>query len=455
MAAPGPGATRRGNAGMPKKPCRWRKRLVPLAILCTPLLAWVAITLIVPTGWARGRIAARLAQVTGRPVRIGSIAMGWTGHLRVRDVAISEAGDPGHPWVTIPEAGIDVHLGQVLMGKCAPGEIRLTRPTIRVVRSQDGTWLCGGFPPPGRPAPAPAATDAAGPADAAASNATVLVIDEGEVEVDDRRAGVHFLAEHLAARGSIGPGVVALEEARATVNGGVAQVAARVERDGHALRFEVEARAEGVDIDAGLDGLAHLVPIVDGADGGVRGTLGLHLAARGRGRTVAEALRSLRGDGSLVLAPVDLTGSPFLAELDVLGDWPEVERVGSLSCDFTVEHRRANSTNLTLQVNRFPLVLAGWTDFDGRFDYGVRGDSMSEMISKDARVWLKEAGVHLDQLEGIRVVGGPGRVEATLKGQPLRVPAGEAQASGRGRDRDPERAQLRETARRIRDRFFR
>ena len=432
-----------------KPPCRWRKRLVPLGILSTPLVVWLAITLIVPTGWARHRIAARLQQATGRPVEIGSIAMGWLGDLSVRDVAIAEPGDVAHPWATIPEARLNVHLGHILLGQCAPSEIRLIRPSLRFARDGRGIWQCGGLVPPAAPgAPRNAAAETE-----ASATATTLVIEDGAVSLDDQTGRFHLELSGVVVRGTIAPGVVMVEDARGMLNGGVVHLAARVERDGHALRFETETRAEGVDLDGGLDGLAHLVPIVEGGGDVIRGTLQVHLTLKGRGRTIDEVLRGLRGDGSFLIDPVDLTDSRFLEALNVLGEWPETEQVGALSSDFTIADGRANSRDLTLRVGRFPLVLAGWTDFTGRFDYGVQADQMTSLISREARGWLKEAGVHLDQLDGIRIVGDPNRVEATHKGRPLRGGPDEPGGPGKGRDHD--RTQLRDTARRIRDRFFR
>ena len=97
-------------------------------------------------------------------------------------------------------------------------------------------------------------------------------------------------------------------------------------------------------------------------------------------------------------------------------------------------------------VSRFPFVLGGWTDFDGRFDYAPRVDRITARLPREARGWIAEAKVNFDQLAGLRLRGTPDEVDVTVHGRPL---TGE---SGRT---DAERARFRETARRIRDRFFR
>ena len=438
---------------MPARCPRTRRLIrlaVKLAIVASPFLAWAVLLLVVPTGWAKTRLSARLAEATGRPVRIGSLSLGMLGNLRVRDIAIAAPGTPDDPWVEVPEARLDVHLGQMLLGRCTPGEVRLLGATIRLLRRPDGTWECGESARTVARSP-----QSSGHVAKPTATPTTLVIEGATIQVDDRSGGVGFALTDVSGRGTTRPGLANIEEFRGDCDGGAIQLAMRVDFDGDLGRFEVEGRAEGVTVSGGLDGLAHLVPIVSGSAGGVRGKLDLHLSAKGRGRTMDEALRSLRGNGSFAIDPVDLDGSRFLAELDVLGDWPSAQRVGALSCNFTLANERAVTEDLTLQVDRFPLILAGWTDFDGRFDYAVRSDQMTARLPRDARGWLKEAGVNFDQLAGLHVRGTPERVVATLNGRPIRVDDAIGAAPGLANGRDDDRVRLRETARKIRDRFFR
>ena len=78
---------------------------------------------------------------------------------------------------------------------------------------------------------------------------------------------------------------------------------------------------------------------------------------------------------------------------------------------------------------------------------------MAAMIPNEARGWLNEIRVNFDQLAAVHVRGNSSHVEATLHGRPIRAGGGPGNGAGNGRDDDHTR--LRDTARRIRDRFFR
>ncbi len=192
--------------------------------------------------------------------------------------------------------------------------------------------------------------------------------------------------------------------------------------------------------------LGFFVPVVAGTAEGVGGKCDFLIDVTGQGTTRAEVRRSLRGHGSVVLDPIDLEGSKFLAQLDVLGDWPKESRIGAVATDFVVDRGRISTEDLTIQVSRFPFVLGGWTDFDGRFDYTARVDRIAAKLPGDAKGWLSELKVNFDQLAGLRMRGSIDRIDVTVHGHPLTGDPGQP---------EDERARFRDTARRIRDRFFR
>ena len=72
-----------------KRP-RLRGRWAWLGLLMVPALSWAVILALVPTEWARTRMADRLASATGRSVRIGALRLGVLGNLRILDVIQSE-----------------------------------------------------------------------------------------------------------------------------------------------------------------------------------------------------------------------------------------------------------------------------------------------------------------------------------------------------------------------------
>ncbi|WP_435017136.1 AsmA-like C-terminal region-containing protein [Tundrisphaera sp. TA3] len=434
---------------MPTKCPRLRRKLIKLGIVAAPVLAWAAVILIVPTEWARTRLSNNLSQATGCPVRIGSLWMGMFGSLRMRDIVISE-DQSSSTWLVVPEAHVDVHLGQVLLGRCAPGEIRLLNPSIRLERARDGSWAAG-RKRSARLVHEQSPDEGAEPAKAS----TCLVIEGGNLDLIDQASGLQFALSEIAGRGTVGDGFATVEEFRGMLNGGRLSLAAHIEHEGESTRFEADLRTHGVVLDQSFSGLAYLAPIAAGGEGGVRGTLELHLAASGGGRSLDEALRTLQGNGSVMISPLDLEGSKFLSELDILDQWDPADRVGVLSCDFSIGKRRISTENLCLRVDRLPLVMAGWTDFDGRYDYGIRTEQMTAMVPRDAKGWLKEMGVNFDELKGLRIQGTTTQAVATLNGHPLLEDPKAGPSRGPRAGRDDEHSRLRESARRIRDRLFR
>ncbi len=107
---------------------------------------------------------------------------------------------------------------------------------------------------------------------------------------------------------------------------------------------------------------------------------------------------------------------------------------------------RISTEDLTIRVSRFPFVLGGWTDFDGRFDYSPRVNRITAKLPGEAKGWISDLKVNFDQLAGLRMRGSIDQVEVTVHGHPL---------TGDPDRPDDERARFRDTARRIRDRFFR
>jgi len=162
--------------------------------------------------------------------------------------------------------------------------------------------------------------------------------------------------------------------------------------------------------------------------------------------TRAEIRRTLGGHGSIALDPIDLDGSRFVDQLEVLGDWPSESRVGAVTSDFKIDRGRFTSDDLTIRVSRFPFVLGGWTDFDGRFDFSANVDAIAARLPREARELIGEFKPNLDGLAGLRFRGDPRRMSVTINGRPL---------AGDSTQADGDHARFRDSARRIRDRFFR
>lgn len=425
-----------------KRPCLILRRWPWFALMLVPALAWMLVLAVVPTDWARTRLVDKLARATGRAVRIGSLRMGLLGDLRIVDLAIADRSTPDDPWLRVGEATIDVHLGQVFCGQCTPRKVRVDGLALRLWRRPDGSSEVGDLIVEGR---RPGAGKLGGAAGDPASSMALEVSGASLLLVDDP-SGTRFAVSDAHARATWGRRLVAVEELSGRLNGGTLAIAARIDRDPAGPRFEVEAHARGVEIDRGMAALGYFVPVIAGPAEGVGGKLDLKLALKGQGRTIEEARRSLHGNGSVRLDPIDLDDSRFLDQLDVLGDWPKGSRIGSVHTDFTVDRSRILTEELTIRASRFPFILGGWTDFDGRFDYSARVDRIAAMLPREAKGLINELKVNFDQLAGLRMAGSIDHVEVTIHGHPL---------TGDPDRPDGERARFRETARKIRDRFFR
>jgi len=417
---------------------RWRRLL---GLLLLPALVWAVVLAVVPTDWARARLVERMERATGRSVRIGALRLCVLGNLRVLNLTIAEPRTPADPWLRVAEARIDIHLGQVLLGHCEPSRVEVDGLAVRIWCRKDGTpefgdllrstgGAGGGASRPGR---SPTAGFAV-----AVRNASVRVVDEP--------SGTRVDLTEVEARARVGGLIATLEELKGKLNGGTIRLAVRLDRDPGSPRFEAEVHAAGVGLDRGLAALGTYLPVVAGATEGVGGKLNMNVALDGRGAARAEIRPTLRGHGSIALDPIDLDGSRFLDQLEILGDWPSESRVGSVTSDFALERGRFTTEDLTIRVSRFPFVLGGWTDFDGRFDFAAKVDAIAARLPREARGLIGELKANLDGLTGLRFRGDARRMSVTINGRPL---AGDP-AQG-----DGERARFRESARKIRDRFFR
>jgi hypothetical protein len=119
--------------------------------------------------------------------------------------------------------------------------------------------------------------------------------------------------------------------------------------------------------------------------------------------------------------------------------------------DFTVKNGRVATENLTLDVAKLPVVLAGWTDFDGQVNYGLRADGLSEKLPAKAKNILADLEIDLASLaDDVKVRGTVAAPVVTVGGVPIDT------LDGAEPDRRPDnRQRLREIGRRLRHRVIR
>ncbi len=412
---------------------RFRRRWLLLAVPLVPLLFWVGLLAVVPTEWARARIAAQLAEATGRPVRIGTVRLGLFGDLKFQDLTIAETATAADPWLRVAQASIDVHLVQLLSGCCQPTEIEIDGVALRILRRADGTLefgeLLSGSGPDTKPSES--SGNSAGP------NVHVN-IKRGRMMIVDEAVGLNMDMSDVQGEAEYEGKTASVSRLEGKINGGTFTFAAKFDRTHPTPRYETELIARGVSLDAGMSVLGFLAPVISDATDSVDGRVSLRLALKGEGVDGPRLLPSLKGYGSIAIDPIDLDGSALLNELSVIKEIPRQGRVGSVTSDFAVEKRRVISDNLTIKVAGLPLVLAGWTDFDGNLDYKMRSDKLTSKIPKEARGILSELDVDLKELMSLRVHGTMDKVQVDVDGRSL---AGD-------------RKKLKDTAKRLRDQLM-
>ena len=62
-----------------------------------------------------------------------------------------------------------------------------------------------------------------------------------------------------------------------------------------------------------------------------------------------------------------------------------------------IKQGRIVSDNLTVSITKVPIVLSGWTDFDGKVNYRLRGESVIERLPAKARELLADLSIDSKQ----------------------------------------------------------
>ena len=262
-----------------KRPCR-RIRWLMLALIALPPILWALILLILPTDWARGRIATRLSQASGRSVRLDSLSVGFLGSIGLKNLSIGAPGSGSDPWLTVARAQLNVNLVQILTGHIDPTEIRVDGISLRVHRRRDGTLELSDLlqGDPDDPSGASSDPDCPGPTglDVVITNARVEVIDEPS-QTRLEFIGIEGLANCAGRRATI-------PHLKGMVNGGAFELAAQLDRTTGVPSFEGQVRAQGVTLGEGMAALEYLLgPVMSGSRGKVDGRLAIDLYLRGQG----------------------------------------------------------------------------------------------------------------------------------------------------------------------------
>jgi AsmA protein len=325
---------------------------------------------------------------------------------------------------------------QLVLGSIEPTKVDISEARLRVLRREDGSLELEDLIRTD-----PSSSRRTEPSTREHSDLHVRVLDSTVLLLDER-SGTRIELTGVQGQGSLREHLLCVTQLHGNANGGTVQLAAQLDRGGSALLFEGQIRVRDVALEDGTSALEYLVPVLAGATSTLEGKLSLDLYLRGRGDTRAMLHESLVGHGSATLDPIQLDGSNFLEEIGTLVELPEERRVGSVRSDLTIKGGKISTDNLTIELGKLPIVLAGWTDFDGRVDYRLRPDRLEERLPDRARDLLSDLTVDLDELAGV-----------TFRGT-LDAPVLSLHGADIGRHSE-ERPRLRELGKRLRDRVRR
>ena len=107
---------------------------------------------------------------------------------------------------------------------------------------------------------------------------------------------------------------------------------------------------------------------------------------------------------------------------------------------------------MTLNLAKVPIVLSGWTDFDGKLDYRLKTDSLTEKLPSKATNLLSELEINLNDLTSLKVRGTVDALVVTLDGVPLNENKAGGQPAGTKLD---DRQRYKEIGRWLRDKILR
>jgi AsmA protein len=395
--------------------------LIPAVIVLIPALMWLGVVLVAPTGWAKRQLVASLESRTGRSVRLQSVSVGLLGAIRLNNLVIGSPQRSDDPWFHVEHVQLDINPLHVVAGKLRPTEVQLEGANLRVLRRADlslelAESMDAASSPSGmystRPGDniAPLGLDGRPRASAPRhgnDDARPLVVHfrHGEVTLIDEPTQTRVRLQNVEGKGVTEGKLTHIHELRGTFNGGTIVLAGRLERSEGAPTLEARLRADNVGLDDGLRVLRHVIPVLASSSLNLRGRLHADVYLRGRVPTWDYLSDTLEGHGAIALDPIDLAGSPLVAELARLGELSHEDRVGSIRSDFVVKDRRVTTDHCTLKVGRVPLALTGWTDFGGRLEYQIKMKNLRERLPEKARRFLGGLDLDIQELTTLNLHG--------------------------------------------------
>ena len=379
-----------------------------------PPLLWICVVLVAPTAWAKRRVVAALEAGSGRSVALSGLSVGLLGGVELTGLSFGSPQSHDDPWLKAEKIGLDLSVCQLIKGKIESCAIDVAGTELRVKRRADGSLELADFilpPPPREKNSRQRDGDDQERIAIAFRDASVSVIDEPsqtvlqlqKVEGDATREGKHLVVHNM----------------KGILNGGPFQFSGQLDRSGQELTLEARLRAEKVVLDDGMRLLRYAVPVLAGSTLDLKGQLDLDLYLQGKGKTWETLSRTLAGHGLVAINPVDLEGSPIVSELSKIVDFKRQGRAASIKTDFLISNRRVTTDHFVLDVGRVPLLLSGWTDFDGKLDYRINLSGLSDRLPEKARRFLGNLDPELQALKVLTLQGTINQMAVHLNGVSL------------------------------------
>jgi hypothetical protein len=424
----------------------WVWLLIPAGVLLTPLLLWVFIVLVAPTRWARSHVVAVLERSSGRSVKLDDLDVCLGGGVSLSNLRIGAPRSVGDPWLEAPRVQIDVSPFQLMRGKFEPTSLDIDGLTLRVLRRQDGSLELADLV---RAGPRNAGTQASEPQRCGLSKLSAR-LHHARIQLIDIPTQTSIELQDVEGEG-IWEGEGALfVTLTGLFNEGPFQFTGHFYRSGRLPMFEGQFRATDAVLDGNMNALRYLVPVLAGTPGKVQGKLDIDLYLSGLGNTRESLCKTLRGRGTVSIDPIGFAGAQVLTELADLVHVPASERTGSIQSSFTIEDSRITTDRLSLHAGRVPIVVSGWTGFDGQMSYQLTLDGLVEKIPDKARQFLSGLDVDLSTISSVSLRGSVDKVEIGFQRSAAgRGPAVDSLFSREDRDR------LKVLGRRLRDKVLR
>lgn len=394
--------------------CRWFRRLllIPIGIVVAPVLLWCLVVLVAPTNWARKHVVAALEKSSGRSVGLGSLRVCLGGGIDLRDLRIGAPGTPDDPWLVAENVHLDVGVFRILCGRLDATALDVDGLELRARRRADGTFELSDLVTSDRPA-TPSTDDggSCGPTN------LKIAVKRGRLRLIDEPTRTDVLLENVEGEGTWEEGRTITGTMNGDVNQGAFQFSGSMIRIPGRPSFEGRLWADGVILDDGMSFLRYLVPVLAGATPKVQGDVTMEMYLRGDGETRELLRQTLIGHGRILIDPIQLDGTELLSEVEKSITLPKRGRVGSLKTDIAVKDGRITTKKLALNVAKAPLVITGWTDFDGNLDYRLGLDGIAEKVPAKARQLLAELDLDVAALGSLQLHGTVDDLQVSVLGR--------------------------------------